>query len=611
MCGIFGIISNTDINLHDIKILAKNARQRGKDSSGFLEFDGSKYTISRYDSDLKKTLKNINKNSKIIVGHSRLVTNSMIDNQPLLKHDISIIHNGIIVNFEKLFSEFKFKQDLKIDTEIIADLFNFFLNQSKDLKVIINSVLSVIKGTASCVVHLEKKGKLILFTNNGSLYWGKKNNNLYISSEYFSLKEIESYEIKKVTDPIIIDVPLSQEKTLVYDYKIPRKNLVPNISNSLIDEKLLNYKTNKTQRCTKCILPLNFPFIEIDSNGVCNFCNNYKKKYKNFNENLAKQNFEKILKNYKNVNNKINCIFPLSGGRDSCYGLHLAVKEFGLKPLTFTYDWGLVTDLARRNISRMCSVLNVENIIFADNIEKKRSYIRKNVLAWLKKPHLGMVNIFNAGDKHFYRFLEKIKRQNLIDLNIWSYNPFEITHFKHGFLNIKPNFFNKKTYNSGLLNQLEYHFKRLKVMMGNFSYFNSSLVDTYVGEFSRSISKHNDYYYLFDYLMWSENRVNEVLLNDYNWEKSPDTESTWRIGDGAASFYNYIYYEIAGFTEFDTFRSNQIREGHLTRDKALELIQIENKPRYQSIKWFLDVIDLDFNKTISRINEFSYLKNQI
>ena len=63
---------------------------------------------------------------------------------------------------------------------------------------------------------------------------------------------------------------------------------------------------------------------------------------------------------------------------------------------------------------------------------------------------------------------------------------------------------------------------------------------------------------------------------------------------------------MAGFTEFDTFRSNQIREGDLSRDEALQLIQKENKPRYQGIKWFLDVIDLDFEKTINRINEYSY-----
>ena len=95
----------------------------------------------------------------------------------------------------------------------------------------------------------------------------------------------------------------------------------------------------------------------------------------------------------------------------------------------------------------------------------------------------------------------------------------------------------------------------------------------------------------------------------YDWEKSPDTNSTWRIGDGAAPFYNYIYYTMAGFTEFDTFRSNQIREGDISRSQALEFIQDENRPRHQGIKWFLEVIGLDFETTINRINQFSFFKN--
>ena len=607
MCGIFGVISERNVNFKDLSILAKNARQRGKDSSGFLEFDGSKFIINRYDLDLKKSIQKLNRENKIIIGHSRLVTNSMVDNQPVIKHDMCVIHNGIIVNFEDLFKKFKFKQDLKIDNEIITDLFNFYLKKNIDLKSVVYNLLQDIKGSASCVIHLAKLGKIILFTNNGSLYWGKKETNIYISSESFSLNQIKCKEIKKVIDPIIIDIPISEKKTSVKDFKKIRKDLAPSISNSIVNEKFLNYKINKTQRCTKCILPSNFPFITFDKDGVCNFCNNYKKKYKNFNKEQEKKIFESLLKNYKDHNyNNTSCIFPLSGGRDSCYGLYLAVKELGLKPITFTYDWGLVTDLARRNTSRMCSALNVENIIFADNIEKKRSYIRKNVVAWLKKPHLGMVNLFTAGDKHFYRYLDKIKKQNKIRLNIWSYNPFELTHFKHGFLGIEPDFNNKKTYNQGILNQLKYHYKRLKVMMSNPSYFNSSLLDTYQGEFSRSIRKHYDYFYLFNYFQWNEDEVNRVLLNDFDWEKSTDTDSTWRIGDGAAPFYNYIYYTMMGFTEFDTFRSNQIREGHISREQALKSIEIENAPRYQSIKWFLDVIDLDFDQTINRINEFSF-----
>ncbi|MBK7552527.1 MAG: hypothetical protein IPI61_13110 [Syntrophaceae bacterium] len=56
-----------------------------------------------------------------------------------------------------------------------------------------------------------------------------------------------------------------------------------------------------------------------------------------------------------------------------------------------------------------------------------------------------------------------------------------------------------------------------------------------------------------------------------------------------------------GFSEFDTFRSNQIREGMMEREAALEAVLVENRPRYQSLVWYLDTIGLDFNSTIARI----------
>ena len=96
-------------------------------------------------------------------------------------------------------------------------------------------------------------------------------------------------------------------------------------------------------------------------------------------------------------------------------------------------------------------------------------------------------------------------------------------------------------------------------------------------------------------------------MNKYNWEKAVDTDSTWRIGDGTASFYNYVYTLIAGFSENDTFRSNQIREGLISREEGLDLIYKENEPRYNSLKWYLNIIGLDFNDVINKINKIPRL----
>jgi hypothetical protein len=88
---------------------------------------------------------------------------------------------------------------------------------------------------------------------------------------------------------------------------------------------------------------------------------------------------------------------------------------------------------------------------------------------------------------------------------------------------------------------------------------------------------------------------------------APDTNTTWRIGDGTAALYNYIYYTVAGFTEHDTFRSNQIREGQITREKALKLVEDENRPRYENIRWYLDILNIDFSEVISVINSIPKL----
>ncbi len=144
-------------------------------------------------------------------------------------------------------------------------------------------------------------------------------------------------------------------------------------------------------------------------------------------------------------------------------------------------------------------------------------------------------------------------------------------------------------------------------MMKSPGYFNSSLWDTLSGEYYRSLTNKLDYYHIFDYWRWDEGKVNETLINDYGWEIAPDTNTTWRIGDGTAAFYNYVYYTVAGFTEHDTFRSNQIRENQITRERALELVEDENRPRYQNVRWYLDTLGMDFERVIKIINDIEKL----
>ncbi|MCT7548143.1 hypothetical protein N5U18_06585 [Aliarcobacter butzleri] len=612
MCGIFGQISNSKINKDNFEKLVKHSEQRGVDSSGLIYYDNNRYKISRADYNIEKLLNKVKPyNSHIVLGHSRLITNGLGDNQPVIRDNICAIHNGIIVNEKEIWEKLTVQRKYQIDSEVIVAIAEEYLKNGREVAELPKKILSLCRGVVACALLLPQYGKLLLFSNNGSLYVGYRNEDIYFASERYALDEISCQNIKQIKDDsLILDITLSKEDFIVNDENVRKENLIPEFKFNQNEEKLLEFKTFKEinlKRCTKCILPETMPFIRFDEQGVCNYCNNYKKR----NKPKPKEELLKLVEPYRRPGKELDCIVPFSGGRDSCYGLHLIVKELEMKPVTYTYDWGMVTDLGRRNISQMCGDMGVENIIVAADISQKRRNIKMNLQAWLKSPHLGMMAMLTAGDKHFFRYVEAIKKQTGINLNLWGVNPLEQTHFKTGFLGIKPDFEEDKVYTNGVMKQLRYHSKRFKAMIESPGYFNSSLWDTLSGEYYRSFMQKEDYYHIFDYWTWEENIVNDTLINQYDWETAIDTSTTWRIGDGTAGFYNYVYYTVAGFTEHDTFRSNQIREGQLTREEALKLVEDENQPRYQNIRWYLDTLGMNFEEVIKVVNSIPKLYKEI
>jgi hypothetical protein len=349
------------------------------------------------------------------------------------------------------------------------------------------------------------------------------------------------------------------------------------------------------RRCTKCILPETMPFIEFDDEGVCNYCREYKRIQPHGQEALLK-----AVEPYRRKDGGAECIVSVSGGRDSVYGLHCVKSVLGLNPIAYTYDWGMVTDLARRNVSRICGKLGIEHILISADIAVKRNNIRKNVEAWLKKPDLGMVPLFMAGDKHYFYHMNKLRKRTGIKLTIYSDNPLERTEFKSGFCGVRESK-GGSYYALPGINKLRLALYYGKQILSNPSYLNASLFDSLAGFYATYGIRH-DYLMLYNYLQWNEETVTSLIRDRYDWELAPDTVSTWRIGDGTAPFYNYVYYTVAGFTENDTFRSNQIREGAISRDRAMEVVKMENRPRFGSIAWYCEKIGIDFKRTIATVN---------
>ena len=666
MCGIFGFSATKKSRIKKDKLeeitttLFKLSETRGKDASGIAIQNSKKisvfkgpYSASRlidsksyikfldHEFDEVFNREQILKDQISIMGQSRMETNgsflSNSNNQPVIKDNIVSIHNGIVVNPDNLWREYKnLNRKYEVDTEIINSLFRNFLNETQDLKSSIKKLLEEIEGSASLGFFFNDYNYLVLTTNTGSLYYlnNRQDNYFIFASERYILNSLidkeklsnikTSSQIKqlKPNECLIVNLAtLENQKFSIEDKDSDIKFEKLNNPKKIIDLSLPikpannfnqqdNFQETKNEienyykknlpaiknlkRCKKCVLPETMPFISFDKHGVCNYCQNYEKK-----KILGAKNLEKLVAKYKKTGNLQNCIVCLSGGRDSSYTLHYVKKVLGLNPIAYSYDWGMLTDLGRRNQARMCAELGVEHILVAADIQKKREYIKLNVNAWLKKPELGMIPLFMAGDKQYFYYVNQIKKNNNIKLVIMGENHLEQTYFKNGFAGVRQK--GSMAYHVPLLEKIRLLFYYFIQYLKNPGYLNASFLDSLSAFFSYFLIPH-DYLNIYDYIKWDEDLINRILIKKYNWETAKESKSTWRIGDGTAAFYNYIYYTVAGFSEFDTFRSNQIREGIITREKALELVDEENKPRPESIKWYCDTIKVDIEEAVKTIN---------
>ncbi len=642
MCGIFGLVANKDFHknfpnkIKDISTsLFSLSQTRGSEAAGIAINDSGIITVLKDALSPKYFIKEKNYNSLFknsreinlsddlvispnyhfsLIGHSRLVTNGnqseSINNQPVIAEGMVGVHNGIITNEKELLEVNKdIKKESDLDSELLFKLLNKNFIDEKNILVSINKTLKKIKGSLSIAYFIKDNLNLILTTNTGSLFFLKNDNLFIFASERFILQSL--LKKHKIIDSSFSDIfQLNVNNALIFDlkefsFKKNNVNSLNNLNQNQIEYEITNIEikdksksVKNIKRCTNCVLPETYPFMNFDKNGVCRYCRRHKK----FEVKGEDKLFEKVAK-YRNKNGKPDCIVAFSGGRDSSYGLHYIKKILGMNPIAFTYDWGFVSDLARRNTARICGELGIEHIFRTPDISRKRKNVRLNVEAWLKKPELGMIPIFMAGDKAFYYHARELRKETGIKLVFFcTGNMMEDTPYKFGYSGIKGGESGNTLTGVSLKDKvalLSYYFKNYLL---NPSYINQSIFDTAAAYWHTFIKK-DDFIYLYQYLEWEEKTVVDTIIKNYGWETSKDTNTTWRIGDSTASFYNYIYYTVAGFSEDDDMLSSMVREGVLTREEALKKSIDYAKPRKESLQDYMQTIGLNYNETLTKINK--------
>jgi len=655
VCGIFGVIATekSELKLKYLTGGVGNAllesERRGKDSSGILSITKQEVIVAKspgrakflIKSDLfKQVVQTAEKSFKrgesfVVFGHTRMATHgsaeSSDDNQPVIKDQQIILHNGIIINCEEIFAEnSRLERKYEVDTEAFMALIGEYSKNGISEYESIEKAFTQCKGANTFVYFTQKSQYVNLVTSNGSLYFASDSNLglfLFASEKQtlanlldqngFNKMKISVQQLAK-NSILVVDLETSeiQLKREIESLKLgglrQTRNLIhlsnlvssrvehvklPDFEQISLGDELLNKRLMETEqinRCTNCLLPTSYPFLVFNNQGVCSYCLNYVPF-----ESKGLDALERDL----GLTSESKYLVPISGGRDSCYALHIASRELGLKSVAFTYDWGFVNDVARRNISRMCGELGIEHILVAADLEKKRKNVQMNVIAWLKKPNLGMIPLFMAGDKTFFHHASLIRKELDLSTSLFGMNRFEPAGFKTGFAGVNETKIYAKTFDISKINKLKLLAFYSTQSIRNPSYLNSSLVDSMAGLYSYYFKK-IDYLQVFDYVPWQESEVLGNLQKYYGWESSTETKNAWRIGDASAPFYNYLYFYFAGFTENDVYLSNLIRDGQISRNQALLRLQEDNLPNPTGFYKYCELIGLDPVDIIKRVHEF-------
>ena len=314
--------------------------------------------------------------------------------------------------------------------------------------------------------------------------------------------------------------------------------------------------------------------ITFNEKGICDHCTDF---YENVEPNWhpnekGKEQLSSTISKIKKDGEKrdFDCILGLSGGVDSSYMLHLAVKEFGLRPLVFHVDGGWNSELAVHNIQVMIDTLGLDLYTEVINWEEMKAF----QLAFFKSgvPHLDIpqdhafvATLYNFADEYNIKYIlngGNISTECVRNPMEWLYYGTDMVH----------------------LNDIIDQFSDIELESYPFS----------------SIFRHKIYLpYLrgvnvvkpLNYMPYRKEEAIGTLTGEYGWKPYPQKHFESRF----TKFYEgYWLPERFGFDTRKVQYSSLILTGQMSREDALKKLE---KPAYDP-----DLIDDEFQYIATKLD---------
>ncbi len=337
------------------------------------------------------------------------------------------------------------------------------------------------------------------------------------------------------------------------------------------------------RRCTRCVMLETQDMISFDADGVCATCQQIQYKQTKIDWDERKREFEEIVSQTKGKG-PYDCIVPFSGGKDSTFTALALKRDFGLKPLIVSFDHGFYRPNVLRNNERSIKKLGVDYLKFKSDwqIVKKlmrESLIRKGDIMW--HSHCGI-----------YAYPMHVAVQLKVPLLIWGEPTSEYVSYYSYEENEQVD---EKRFNRVV--NLGINAEDMVGMLDGKVTARDLIPYTYpnIGDLRaigyRSIC-------LGTYIPWDTRTQSERIRTELGWQgdkvEGIPYERYWyeKVEDAFQGIQDYLKWLKRGMSRMTHLASIDIRNGRMTREEGLKLIEQYEGFRPASLDVFLKAIDM-------------------
>lgn len=317
------------------------------------------------------------------------------------------------------------------------------------------------------------------------------------------------------------------------------------------------------KRCKNCVLPETFPGIRFNSDGICNFCLNFKGEANLREKRLRyRKKFEKLIKKYKG-RGTYDVLMSYSGGKDSTYVLSILRESYKLNVLAVTFDNGFLPDQTFNNIQIVAEKLGFDHIFL-----KPRFDIIKKIFMECSKKNIYSQKILTRASTICTSCIAIVKFSSL-RMALEKSIPFIVFGWSPGQIPIPSSIMKN---NPQLIKMMQRTvFEPLYNLVGN------KIEPYFLGEKHFKGSYHFPYNVSpLSFLDYDEKKIfKKVFQLGWKVPKDVDAHSTNCLLN---SFSNIVHKDQHNFHPYVFELAKLVREGHLDRSIALRKLNQPESP---------------------------------